>query len=81
MLQAFKEYEHATPPSSALSETVASIEQALNLGEQAFISYIKEQLVATVRFKENDEGDVFLSLICYSRTTGSKISQSINRST
>ncbi|WP_235616228.1 hypothetical protein [Lysinibacillus parviboronicapiens] len=63
MLQAFKEYEHATPPSSALSETVASIERALNLGEQAFISYIKEQLVAMVRFKENDEGDVFLSLI------------------
>ncbi|MEQ6354739.1 GNAT family N-acetyltransferase [Lysinibacillus sp. M3] len=43
MLQAFKEYEHATPPSSALSETIESIEQAMEKGEHAFIGYIDKQ--------------------------------------
>ncbi|QDQ00970.1 GNAT family N-acetyltransferase [Lysinibacillus fusiformis] len=62
MLQAFKEYEHATPPSSALSETVASIEQALNCGERAFIGYIKDQAVAMVRFTVNNTGIYFFRL-------------------
>ncbi|MGA3676645.1 hypothetical protein [Lysinibacillus agricola] len=56
MLQAFKEYEHATPPSSALSETVESIEQAIKKGEYAFIGYIDEQPVAMVRFTLSDQG-------------------------
>ncbi|KOS66908.1 GNAT family acetyltransferase [Lysinibacillus contaminans] len=62
MLEAFKEYEHATPPSSALSETVFSIEQALNGGEQAFIAYVDERPVAMVRFTLNDKGIYFFRL-------------------
>ncbi|MGE7091473.1 GNAT family N-acetyltransferase [Lysinibacillus sp. NPDC048646] len=63
MLQAFKEYEHAIPPSSALNETVASIEQALKCGERAFIGYIKEQAVAMVRlFTVNNTGIYFFRL-------------------
>lgn len=62
MLQAFKEYEHATPPSSALSETVSSIEQALNDGEQAFIAYVDEQAAAMVRFTMSDKGIYFFRL-------------------
>lgn len=62
MLQAFKEYEQATPPSSALSETVAMIEQALNSGEQAFIAYLHAQPVAMVRFTLNDTGIYFFRL-------------------
>lgn len=62
MMQAFKEYEHATPPSSALSETVDSIEQALNNGEHAFISYMEDQPVAMVRFTLNEEGIYFFRL-------------------
>lgn len=62
MLQAFKEYEQATPPSSALSETVTSIEQALNEGEQAFIAYIEAQPVAMVRFTMSDKGIYFFRL-------------------
>ncbi|MFF2178326.1 hypothetical protein ACFVT8_17980 [Lysinibacillus sp. NPDC058147] len=56
MLQAFKEYEHATPPSSALSETIESIEQAMKKGEHAFIGYIDEQPVAMVRFILSAQG-------------------------
>lgn len=62
MLQAFKEYEHATPPSSALSETVISIEQALNGGEQAFIAYVDAKPVAMVRFTINEKGIYFFRL-------------------
>lgn len=62
MLQAFKEYERATPPSSALSETVISIEQALATGEQAFIAYVEEQPVAMVRFTINELGIYFFRL-------------------
>ncbi|MFJ8518503.1 hypothetical protein [Lysinibacillus xylanilyticus] len=49
-------YEHATPPSSALSETIESIEQAMENGEHAFIGYIDEQPVAMVRFTLSAHG-------------------------
>lgn len=62
MLQAFKEYEQATPPSSALSETVMSIEQALSSGEQALIAYIEAQPVAMVRFTVNNQSIYFFRL-------------------
>ena len=51
-----------TPPSSALSETVFSIEQAFNDGEQAFIAYVDEQPGAMVRFTMNDKGIYFFRL-------------------
>ncbi|MGE7928654.1 GNAT family N-acetyltransferase [Lysinibacillus xylanilyticus] len=62
MLQAFREYEHATPPSSALSETIESIEQAMEKGEHAFIGYIDEQPVAMVRFTLSAHGIYFFRL-------------------
>ncbi|MFJ6209076.1 GNAT family N-acetyltransferase [Lysinibacillus sp. NPDC092081] len=62
MLQSFKEYEHATPPSSALSETIESIEQAMKKGEHAFIGYIDEQPVAMVRFTFSAQGIYFFRL-------------------
>ncbi|MGE7942085.1 GNAT family N-acetyltransferase [Lysinibacillus xylanilyticus] len=62
MLQAFKEYEYATPPSSALSETIESIEQSIKEGEYAFIGYIDEQPVAMVRFTLSDQGIYFFRL-------------------
>lgn len=48
MIQAFQEYATATPPSSALSETVDSIEQGFLAGEQAFIGYVEREPVAMV---------------------------------
>nr|WP_225341058.1 GNAT family N-acetyltransferase [Lysinibacillus capsici] len=62
MLQAFQEYEKATPPSSALSEMVYSIEQAMEQSEQAFIGYINKQPVAMVRFKLSTTGIYFFRL-------------------
>jgi len=56
------EYEHATPPSSALNETLESIEQAMKNGEQAFIGYINEQPVAMVRFTLSTKGIYFFRL-------------------
>lgn len=63
MVQAFQEYEKATPPSSALSETVDSIEQAMQQSEQAFIGYIEKQPVAMVRFTLSTKGIFRLSVI------------------
>lgn len=62
MLQAFQEYEKAIPPSSALSETVDSIEQAMQQSEQAFIGYIEKQPVAMVRFTLSTQGIYFFRL-------------------
>jgi len=62
MLQAFQEYEKAIPPSSALSETVYSIEQAMEQSEQALIGYINKQPVAMVRFKLSTTGIYFFRL-------------------
>lgn len=62
MLQAFKEYENTIPPSSALTETIASVEQALNGEEQAFIGYLEGEPVAMVRFTMNDKGIYFFRL-------------------
>ncbi len=62
MLQAFKEYEHATPPSSALNETVESIKDGMERGEYAFIAYLDEQPVAMVRFTFSDNSVYFFRL-------------------
>lgn len=62
MLQAFKEYKHAIPPSSALSETTESIEQAMEKGEHAFIGYIDRQPVAMVRFTLSAQRIYFIRL-------------------
>ena len=62
MLRAFQEYEKATPPSSALSETVDFIEQAMQQSEQAFIGYINKQPVAIARFTLSSKGIYFYRL-------------------
>jgi len=46
MIQVFQEYATAPSPSSALSETVESIEQGIQAGEQAFIGYMEREPVA-----------------------------------
>ncbi|KPN95897.1 N-acetyltransferase [Lysinibacillus sp. ZYM-1] len=62
MIQAFQEYERATPPSNALSETVESIEQAMRAGEQTFIGYMEQQPVAMVRFTLSTQSIYFFRL-------------------
>ncbi|MEG0259512.1 MAG: GNAT family N-acetyltransferase [Lysinibacillus sp.] len=77
MLQAFKEYEHATPPSSALSETVLSIEQAFKDGEQAFIAYIAEQPAAMVRFTMNNKSIYFFRLSVIPKRQGHGLAKAL----
>ena len=51
MVRAFKVFEHATPSTSALKETVSSITTALEHEEQAFIAYLHDEAVGMVRFQ------------------------------
>ncbi|WP_313234877.1 GNAT family N-acetyltransferase [Sporosarcina ureae] len=59
MIRAFREYEQATPPTSALKETVESIAAELQSGVEALIGYIEEEPVAMVRFRLEDESLYF----------------------
>ncbi|HWL12725.1 MAG TPA: GNAT family N-acetyltransferase [Ureibacillus sp.] len=55
MQQAYIEYEQAGMPSSALKETIESIQKDLEAGEQAFIGYESTgKPVAMVRFQMNE---------------------------
>lgn len=58
MVRAFKVFEYATPPTSALKETVSSITTALEHEEQAFIAYLQNEAVGMVRFRI-DENELF----------------------
>lgn len=51
MMRAFDEYKYATPPTSALAETVQTITTAMEDGEKAFIGYIEDEAVAMIRFR------------------------------
>ena len=52
MIQAFLEYDQVGMPSSALKETIYSIQEDLDNGEQAFIGYDQNRKpVAMVRFQ------------------------------
>ncbi|WP_245308329.1 GNAT family N-acetyltransferase [Halalkalibacter urbisdiaboli] len=62
MHQAFQEYHASEPPSTALEETVESIQNALNQGEQAIIAYEDHEPIAMVRFRYVNEGLYFYRL-------------------
>lgn len=51
MIEAFSEYKDDVIPSSALEETIETIENELKEGAYAFIGYFQEQPVASLRFK------------------------------
>lgn len=56
MLQAFIEYDQIGMPSSALKETIDSIQKDLDNGEQAFVGYdMNGKPVAMVRFKVKED--------------------------
>jgi len=50
MIAAFREYEKALPPSSALDETVLSIHKQLLNGEQALLVIENSQPIGVVRY-------------------------------
>lgn len=59
MIKAFMEYKDEIPPSSALDETVQSISNALEDGEQSLICFDGDEPVGMVRFQLKDEGLYF----------------------
>ncbi|WP_155918388.1 hypothetical protein [Heyndrickxia ginsengihumi] len=51
MLEAFEEYRLMDVPSSALNETIESLQQAfINSKEKAVLSFINEAVVGSMRF-------------------------------
>jgi GNAT superfamily N-acetyltransferase len=51
MLEAYEEYRYASPPSSALKETEASIREEMTNGDKAAIAFFDQTPVATVRYR------------------------------
>lgn len=62
MMKAYEEYAHDAAPSSALSETVSSIKEALLNGQEALIGTIAGQPIACVRYKIHDNGLQFFRM-------------------
>lgn len=54
MVDAFEAYRQATPPSSALSETIDSIGKALREKEEAVLCFKNGTAVGSVRFETKD---------------------------
>lgn len=61
MLSAFEEYRNAEVPSSALNETVSSIEESLRNGAEKALVYLNDEIpLGSVRFKI-DENTLYFS--------------------
>jgi predicted N-acetyltransferase YhbS len=54
MVNAFQIYRNASPPTSALSETVASIKKVLGSNEEAAICFDDGRAVGSVRFEKKN---------------------------
>ena len=54
MADAFEAYRHAVPPTSALTETPASVQQLLQGHEEAALCFEAGRAVASVRFEIKD---------------------------
>ncbi|WP_099304046.1 GNAT family N-acetyltransferase [Bacillus sp. Marseille-P3800] len=50
MMAAFDEYKDASPPSSALNETIHSIREAMKQGERSLLAFDGDTPVGMVRF-------------------------------
>ncbi|MBS4209856.1 GNAT family N-acetyltransferase [Bacillus sp. FJAT-50079] len=77
MIKAFMEYKDATPPSSALEETVESISTALKENEKGLIAYVDEKPVGMVRFQFVDKGLYFYRLSVIPEKQGKGIAKKI----
>lgn len=77
MMQAYEEYRKETPPSSALDETISSIEKSLKENEQAFLYYHDYSAVGTVRFQVHKEQLYFSRLAVIPSYRGQKIASSL----
>ena len=80
MMKAFREYKNDIPPSSALEETVQSVSNAFEKGEEAMIAYEENQAVGMVRFQLKDEGLYFYRLSVIPEKQGEGIAKNILKS-
>lgn len=80
MMKAFMEFKHATPPSSALEETVQSVSDALEQGEKALIAYEEDDPVAMVRFQLKDHRLYFYRLSVLPEKQGKGIAKKMLKS-
>ncbi|MGM8212264.1 GNAT family N-acetyltransferase [Virgibacillus sp. W0430] len=77
MMQAFKTYKNETPPSTALEESLASIEEGLQKQEQALLAYIDRTPVGMIRFRLREEDVYFYRLSVLPEKQGQGIAKSL----
>ena len=80
MMQAFMAYKNEVPPSSALEETVQSISEALENGEQALIGYLADEPVAMLRFRIESDSLYFYRLSVIPNKQGQGIAKRLLKS-
>lgn len=62
MIKAYSEYAKDPAPSSALSETVESVKEALDSGQEAIVGTISGQPIAMVRYQIKNNGLYFFRM-------------------
>ncbi|WP_134687364.1 GNAT family N-acetyltransferase [Brevibacillus migulae] len=78
MLAAFEEYRNADIPSSALDETVASIEKALREGAEKALIYLDDKRpLGSVRFKIDENSLYFFRLSVSPEARGRGLAKSM----
>jgi ribosomal protein S18 acetylase RimI-like enzyme len=80
MLKAFMEYRDEVPQSSALEETVQSISDALNEGEQSLIGIVDNVPVGMVRFHLKEDCLYFYRLSVIPEKQGQGIAKKLLKS-
>ncbi|WP_431800114.1 GNAT family N-acetyltransferase [Halobacillus andaensis] len=77
MIQAFMEYNHEIPPSSALEETAQSVSDALEEEEEGLIAYEGNKPVGMVRFHIKNKNLYFYRLSVIPEERGKGIAKKI----
>ena len=77
MRQAFLRYKNDPFPSSALEETVQSIQDAMEKGEKAFIYYVDLTPVGIVRFRMEEKSLYFYRLSVIPEMQGKGIAKQL----
>lgn len=77
MINAFMEYKHDKPPSSALNETMQSVTESIQNGEKVFIAYENEDPVGMVRFRLEKKALYFYRLSVVQEKQGKGIAKKL----
>jgi ribosomal protein S18 acetylase RimI-like enzyme len=78
MLRAFEEYRNIDVPSSALNETIVSIEESIKNGTEKALLYFSDEIpLGSVRFKTEENSLYFSRLSVSPEARGRGIAKSI----